>query len=359
MYKHLLVPVDGTELSMGNITSAVRLAEALGAGVTFCHVTPDFAGSRAANRLRRLDGAQALAYARDADLHARSHANSLMLKAAACARTLGVANDTITMTSEDPAGSIAAVAGEKGCDLIVMASHAVTGLRTLLRSSLTSKVLREAGVPVLITRVEATDPHVHASRACALVQDEHRSLAAIVHGMEQLVGEARGHRSEGFDRDGFELMLRYVRDFSERLHHSKEEQTLHKLLRSRSDRADALLDSLEAEHRREHELVTALETAFTSCASQARGDEPSLASLVSALEAFAEHVWAHLSTEEQTLLPMALEILWEKDWAEVARAFESNLDPGYGGWSREEFRHHFSTLAARITPIGNADDSPS
>ncbi len=348
MYVHLLVPLDSTELSMGNVTCAVNLAQTLRAKVTFCHVVPDYAAMRAAERSHRMEGGKPLAFARDADAQAQLRASSLMAKAGAYAQARGVTYDTLGVPSEQPADAIVRAAREHGCDLIVMASHAVTGLRALFRSSLTAKVLREADVPVLITRVEATDPHAEASRACALILDEHRSLAAIMQGMTQLVAHARSENASGFDRDGFELMLRYVHDFPQRLHHPKEEQSLHRLLRARGDRVSALLTSLEAQHRQEYALVSALQTAFTVCAAGARGDDAALAALGAALDNFRAHVWDHLETEERTLLPMALDILDEKDWAEIAQVFEGNQDPGYGGWSDEEFRRHFMRLASRM-----------
>ena len=348
MYTHLLVPLDGTELSMGNVTAAVRLAEALAARVTFCHVLPSYEALRAAHRAHRMEGAHLIAVARDAEEKARAYADSLMAKAAAYAKAHGVAHATVNLVSERPVDAIVRAAHEHRCDLIVMASHAVTGARALLRSSLTSKVLREADVAVLVTRVEATDPHAQASRACALIQDEHRSLAAIVQEMERLVADARAGKGEGFDRVGFELMLRYVVDFPEQLHHPKEEQALHRLLRARTDRADALLAELEAQHRREYELVAALQAAGSACADGARDDDPALAALGAALDAFAAHVWNHLKAEERVLLPMAVELLDSKDWGEIARVFEGNQDPGYGGWTQEEFRRHFTRLAARL-----------
>ena len=352
MYTHLLVPLDGTELSMGNVTAAVRLAEALGARVTFCHVLPSYEGLRAAYRAHRMEGSQLIAVAHDAEEKARAYAESLLAKAAAYAQARGVAHASVNLPADRPVDAIVRAAHEHRCDLIVMASHAVTGARALLRSSLTAKVLREADVAVLVTRVEATDPHAQASRACALIQDEHRSLAAIVQGMERLLADARSGSGEGFDRVGFDLMLRYVTEFPEQLHHPKEEQTLHRLLRQRTDRAAAMLEALESQHHREYELVAALQSAVSACPQGARGDDAPLVALGAAFDAFAEHVWDHLKTEERLLLPMAIEVLDPKDWKEIARVFEGNQDPGYGGWTQEEFRRHFTTLAARLATTG-------
>ena len=348
MYTHLLVPLDDTELSMGNVTAAVQLARALDAKLSFCHVMPDATAVRGADGSLRREGGPAPSSAR---------ANVLLAKAAAYARAQQVECATFSVSGERTPEAIVQAAADKGCDLIVMASHAVTGLRTLARRSVTSKVLRESRLPVLITCVQANDPQAQAHRACALIHDEHRSLAAIVHGMEDLLTQARDPLGLGFDREGFESMLHYVVDFPQRLHHPKEEQCLHRLLRARDLQAYLLIDTLETQHRQEHERVSNLQTAFTRRAAQARGDEAALLALGTALAAFAAHVWEHMETEEQQLLPMAVEALSEKDWAEVAKVFEGNRDPGYGGWSDEAFRRHFMNLANRMAAPQGAQDT--
>lgn len=345
MYTHLLVPLDGTDLSMGNVTAAVHLASALDAKVSFCHVVPDYAALRSAHRSIRMEGGQGLGLARDAERQAKERANALLSKAAAYAKAQNVACDTLSVTGDRTPEAIVKAAADHACDLIVMASHAVTGLRSLAHGSVTSKVLRESRLPVLITQVQANDPQAQAHRACALIQDEHRSLAAVLHGMDTLLIQAGDPLGPGFDHEGFALMLRYVHDFPQRLHHPKEEQSLHRLLRSRDAQSHALLEILESQHRQEHGLVAALQSAFPGRAAGARIDDAALQALAQAHAAFAAHVWEHLKTEEQVLLPMALEALTEKDWSEVAKVFEGNRDPGYGGWSDEAFRRHFMKLA--------------
>lgn len=64
-----------------------------------------------------------------------------------------------------------------------------------------------------------------------------------------------------------------------------------------------------------------------------------------ALAVLAGHVWAHMRLEEDTLLPLALEVLTPVDWSEVAEVFEGNEDPGFGDWSEEDFRRHFTSAA--------------
>ena len=70
-----------------------------------------------------------------------------------------------------------------------------------------------------------------------------------------------------------------------------------------------------------------------------------MAALELAVESLADHVWEHMRLEEESLLPLALQVLTSDDWKEVAETFEGNKDPGFGEWSEEDFRHHFTSMA--------------
>jgi universal stress protein A len=65
------------------------------------------------------------------------------------ARTAGAADVEVAVTGGDAAHEIVRVAGEKGCDLIVMGTHGRTGIKHLLLGSIAEKVVRQAGCPVL------------------------------------------------------------------------------------------------------------------------------------------------------------------------------------------------------------------
>jgi hypothetical protein len=49
--------------------------------------------------------------------------------------------------------------------------------------------------------------------------------------------------------------------------------------------------------------------------------------------------------EEETLLPLAMQVLKPDDWKEIAETFEGNRDPGFGEWTEADFRHHFTSVA--------------
>lgn len=349
MYQHLLVPVDGTALSMANVEAAVVLASALGARVTFFHATPDYSAVAGGSLRRRMHP--------DAFVElAQGQGPAFLAKACAAAAAVGVAHDTCSVVSDRAAEAIVEATRRIGCDLIVMASQGLSGLRTVLSPSRTSQVLRQAHVPLLVTSVQANDPLAQANRACALIQDEHRSLAAVIRGILRLVERAREPGGKGLDRAAFGRMLRYVHDFSEALHHPKEEQSLHRLLRARGEHGRSVIDALEAQHRREYELAAALQAAWDACPPDAPGPDPALARLADALDALATHVWEHMTTEERTLLPLALETLNEADWAAVAKAFEGHRDPGYAELGDDEFEQAFLVIARGLDlPRANTD----
>jgi nucleotide-binding universal stress UspA family protein/hemerythrin-like domain-containing protein len=350
MYQHLFVPLDGTELSMANVGAAVQLAQALGARITFFHATPDFEGARReAQGQGHMEGARlGVGPSAQFEQETLAAARAIMAKACAAAAAAGVAHASLLASNDRPAQAIVQAARDSGCDLIVMASHGVGGLRSLIKPSQASRVMRGANIPVLITRVQANDKHAQASRAVALIHDEHRSLAAVIQGMSRLVDDARAHPDSAFDRDAFERMLRYLVEFPVKRHHPKEESSLHRLLRERGAQGRTLMETLEAQHLDEYELVAVLHKACNACAPGTRAGSAAFDALAAALGDLSAHVWEHMRLEESTLIPLALQVLNEEDWKEVARVFEGNQDPGYGAWSDEEFRRHFASIADQM-----------
>lgn len=361
MYQHLLVPVDDSELSVANVGEAVRLARsfAVPARVTFFHATADYGasgeGSRAKSRMQdRLKRAPLFSEGTAVRVPVLSpeeyrervlgSSRALLAKASAAAAAAQVKFDTHSVISDDPAEAIVKAVKDTGCDAIVMASHGHSGLRALLSPSVATKVMRSAGVSVIITRTQSTDAQVEASRAIALIRDEHRSLAAVIYAMKRRVGEARDG-SAGLDHDFFGRLVDYVHDYPEKRHHPKEEQSLHRLMRERGNQGRDLMHQLEEQHLQEYRLATTLQEAWAACAQGASGADPKLVALEQALEALAAHIWSHLTLEEESLLPLAQQVLQPDDWKEIAETFEGNRDPGFGAWSEEEFRQHFTRVA--------------
>ena len=82
--------------------------------------------------------------------HAREHATSILDGMANEAKVAGVQCETAQVIQDHPYQAIVATAKEKGCDLIVMASHGRSGLAAVLLGSVTTKVLTHTTIPVLV-----------------------------------------------------------------------------------------------------------------------------------------------------------------------------------------------------------------
>jgi nucleotide-binding universal stress UspA family protein len=145
MFKHLLVPTDGSALSDAAIQMAVTLAKESGAKVTGLHVIPEF---------------HVLAYGTEmlADTEeqfiqvTRQRADDYLAVVTKAATQAGVECDTVARNRDHPYEAIISVAEQRNCDLIVMASHGRGGLRALLLGSETQKVLTHSQIPVLVVR---------------------------------------------------------------------------------------------------------------------------------------------------------------------------------------------------------------
>lgn len=147
MYKHILIPTDGSPLSQRAAEAGVRLARKLGARVTGL-----FAAPPATPVIYRAVLPVGYATPRAHEQMIRKAVTHHLGQIAAAARAAGVPCDTMSVTSDFPADAILAAAKKRGCDLIVMASHSRKGLRGVLLGSETQKVLARGALPVLVVR---------------------------------------------------------------------------------------------------------------------------------------------------------------------------------------------------------------
>ena len=332
MYRHLLVPLDDSDLAVEIVARAIDLARPLGARITFFHARPDFGATQ--------DGAlqRSLAPAEFA-IEAAGDARGVLAKAEVSARAAGIAHEAIAVTSDRPFEAIVEAAEKHGCDLIFMGSHGRRGIRGLMLGSQTQKVLQHTRIPVLVSTVESNAVGREMNRAVAIIKDEHRSLAAVIHGLRHLVQQAR---EEGGTPD-FPLLraaLHYIRAFPEALHHPKEEAWLFGRLRSRTAELAPTLDTLEQQHRDGARRFAELHEALDAFEQGSTGIEP----FALALERFAELEWEHMSVEEKLILPAAQTCFDDSDWQQIAQAFGDNRDPGFGTTPDEQFRRLFARI---------------
>lgn len=330
MYKHLLVPHDGTLLSFATVEQAVAFAKTVGARLTFFHARPDVAASSQGALLHAMspqDFAEAAA----------GNARALMARSEAAARAAEVACTSVLTTSDRPHEAILEAAASAGCDLIFMASHGRRGIKGAVLGSVTRKVMENTRLPVLVASVESNQPRLSDEQmALGILRDEHRSLSAVLHALQALVNEPAGSPDWALVR----AMVFYIEQFPERLHHPKENAHLFKRIRARTDDCHALLDELEQQHLAGVQHFAAMRVKLDA------GDLPALSKLV---REFAQQQWHHMSTEEKLVLPAASRYLTAEDWREIANAFGSNGDPRFGTGES------FEALASRLLEMaGNA-----
>ncbi|HEV7390488.1 MAG TPA: universal stress protein [Burkholderiales bacterium] len=148
MFKHILLPTDGSKLSDRAVQRGIELAEAVDARVTAVHVVPEF----------RMMADESFVLPTSVDLksryekEAKARALKMLDKIAARAQAAGVAYEGVVVVGETPYEHIIETARKRKCDLIMMASHGRRGLSALLLGSETSKVLTHSKVPVLVVR---------------------------------------------------------------------------------------------------------------------------------------------------------------------------------------------------------------
>ncbi len=156
MHRHILIPTDGSELSRNAIDYGMALAKSVNAKVTVLTVsmpfytlavepgmitdTPDQYGKRMATLAARY-----------------------LNVATQAASAAGVSCETMHVEHDQPYLAIIETAAQKGCDLILMASHGRRGISAIVLGSETVKVLTHSTIPVLVVRA----PHQALFQALA------------------------------------------------------------------------------------------------------------------------------------------------------------------------------------------------
>jgi len=146
MYRHILIPTDGSELAHKAVTHGLLLAKAVGAKITVLTVEPSFnVYDVPSSKMNQMSGAYA-----EYTEHAKEHAAKILSVVVDEAKAAGVSCETAQMTHDHPYEAIVVAAKERGCDLIVMASHGRSGMAAILVGSITTKVLTHTNIPVLV-----------------------------------------------------------------------------------------------------------------------------------------------------------------------------------------------------------------
>lgn len=144
MYQRIMVPTDGSDITTKAVQTAVSLAKLGGASLVTLSVKEPFPYSA-------ISEMQPVPPQEFYDAQERIAADRVKAVMAA-AQAAGVACEGSTVEALHPWEAILDLAKDKGCDLIVMASHGRRGMAALLIGSETSRVLTHSPLPVLVVK---------------------------------------------------------------------------------------------------------------------------------------------------------------------------------------------------------------
>jgi len=148
MYKHIMLPVDGSELSNTAAKECTAFAKAIGAKISVIHVVSHFhfaiEEGFSSDVVRRLE--------KEHEQESKKNAQTILAAVQKLAKAGGVDCSTFSVVGDAPYEEIIKGAKKQKCDLIMMASHGRRGLEGLLLGSETAKVLTHSKIPVLVVR---------------------------------------------------------------------------------------------------------------------------------------------------------------------------------------------------------------
>lgn len=147
MFKHILIPTDGSALSQETARRAVSFAKEAGAQVTVFFAKPEYPIAYFGEGAL-IDPTTPEKFAELAEQQAAEYLGEVQKL---CAES-GVTCRTVSATSDVPYEAIIEAAEKSACDLIFMASHGRRGISGLLLGSETNKVLTHSKIPVLVYR---------------------------------------------------------------------------------------------------------------------------------------------------------------------------------------------------------------
>ena len=145
MYKHILIPTDGSVLSAKAIEHGVALAKSLGATVTGITVSFPF-------HTFALDPMMVSATEEQYKKQCEDRAQKFLGAITDAAKAAGVRARGAHVIADHPYEAIVEAAKGNGCDLIVMASHGRKGASAVVLGSETHKLLTHSKIPVLVCR---------------------------------------------------------------------------------------------------------------------------------------------------------------------------------------------------------------
>jgi hemerythrin-like domain-containing protein len=185
--------------------------------------------------------------------------------------------------------------------------------------------------------------------ALQVIIDEHIAFAAVLRSLQPLVDKGpEGEPGRFFDV--MRAMLFYIDEFPEKRHHPNESNLLFPKLARRAPQLMPVIRRLETEHMQGENRVRELQHQLLAweLLGESRREE-----FVKNLREYTRFYLDHMRVEETEVLPAAVDVLDDADWAELDRAFEAARDPLAGGAREPAYDRLFTRIVlAAPAPVG-------
>jgi nucleotide-binding universal stress UspA family protein len=147
MYKHILIPTDGSETAEKGVEAGIEFAREANARITWFTAVPEYRlpgeGEVVSRKVMSID---------EHDRISREKAQKILVRLGERAQKAGVESDGDYAQSDHPFQAIIQAAEQHCCDLILMASHGRHGLSAMVHGSETRDVLTHSTIPTLVYR---------------------------------------------------------------------------------------------------------------------------------------------------------------------------------------------------------------
>jgi nucleotide-binding universal stress UspA family protein len=148
MYKHVLIPSDGSEVAEKAVGAGIEFARTVGARITAFTAVGEYELPSASEMMAH----KRVVSPQEHQARVKRDAEAILTTIARRAAAAGVECDADYALCNRPHEAIIAAANRHGCDLIFMASHGRSGLSALLHGSETRDVLTHSTIPTLVYR---------------------------------------------------------------------------------------------------------------------------------------------------------------------------------------------------------------
>ncbi len=191
------------------------------------------------------------------------------------------------------------------------------------------------------------------SRALQIIAGEHANLWRLTSFIAGIAEELAADPQARPDPMLFNAVFDYLEHYVNRMHHPKEDAYLFRVLKERDPASLAAIGELEREHAANPQLIVGLRAKLLAGTGSGEGARL----FVAALRELVTAVRAHMTKEEQEILPRALACFRPEDFAELDAAFADNDDPLFGDKAQAEFRelyHRIVNLAPESQGMGGS-----